>query len=391
MCDIQKFSTLLQNRKCQSELTGIKFEMKVLQILTELGPGGAERVALDLSERLLARSHSVSLISLKSPPENKSMADAFLAMGIVPEFLHMDGIRDFSRIFLLRRRIRKLAPDIIHTHLMHPNLVTRPAAAGLGIPLLNTVHISERRKHKGIFFWLDGLSFPLCSACNAVSFATARFHEQAIGLPAGTISVIYNGVDPIPRPDPADLAGYRGKWGLDGCVKIIGAVGRLDWQKGFDNLLRLLPELSAAIPSSERWGLVILGEGAQRGELEELASNAPENLIVRLPGFLPDASRMNWLFDVFVMPSRYEGYGLSLAEAMTTGVPVVVNPVDSLPEICRFYRNHILTDFESPERRSETAQRIVEFARHERIAPQVISTRREMADRYIKLYDKLLR
>ncbi len=365
--------------------------MKVLQILTELGPGGAERVALDLSERLLERSHSVSLISLKSPPENKSIEDSFLAKGIVPEFLHMDSLRDFSRIFSLRRLIGKMAPDIIHSHLMHPNLVTRLASAGLGIPLLNTVHISERRKNKGFFFWLDGLTFPLCSACNAVSFASARFHEQAIGLPVGTISVIYNGVDPIPRPDDGFLTDCRRKWGLDTCARIIGAVGRLDWQKGFDNLLRLLPEISEAIPPSERWGLVILGEGGQRRELEELAAKAPENLLVRLPGFLPNASQMAWLFDVFVMPSRYEGYGLSLAEAMTTGIPVVVNPVDSLPEICRFYRNHILADFESEERREETAARIVEFARRERIAPQIISTRREMGDRYIKLYEKLLR
>lgn len=365
--------------------------MKVLQILTELGPGGAERVALDLSERLLARSHAVSLISLKSPPENKSIEDSFLAMGIVPEFLHMDSLRDFSRIFTLRHLIRKIGPDIIHSHLMHPNLVSRLASAGLGIPLLNTVHISERRKNKGVFFWLDGVTFPLCTACNAVSFASARFHEQAVGLPAGTIDVIYNGVDPVPCPEKEVLAEYRRKWGLEECSKIIGSIGRLDWQKGFDNLLRLLPEISAKLPPSERWGLVILGEGGRRAELEELAAKAPENLLVRLPGFLPDASRMNWLFDVFVMPSRYEGYGLSLAEAMTTGVPVVVNPVDSLPEICRFYRNHILTDFESPERRSETAQRIVDFARRGRIEPQVISSRREMGDRYIKLYDKLLR
>ena len=126
----------------------------MLQILTELGPGGAERVALDLSERLLARSHTVSLISLKSPPENKSIEDAFLAMGIVPEFLHMDGLRDASRIFLLRRLIRKLAPDIIHSHLMHPNLLARIAAAGLSVPLVNTVHICERRKSARPFFLL---------------------------------------------------------------------------------------------------------------------------------------------------------------------------------------------------------------------------------------------
>ncbi len=365
--------------------------MKVLQILTELGPGGAERVVLDLSAQLLERSHSVSLISLKSPPENKSLEDAFLALGIVPEFLHLDGFRDLSRIFLLRRRIRAIAPDIIHTHLMHPNLLTRIAAAGLSIPLLNTIHISERRKGKGLFFRLDSLTFPLCSACNAVSFASARFHEQALGLPAGTIQVIYNGVDPLPRPADPVLAARRAEWGMETCSRIIGAVGRLDWQKGFDLLIRLLPEISAAIPPSERWGLVILGEGPQRAELESLAAAAPENLIVRLPGFRTDAPQMAWLFDVFVMPSRYEGYGLSLAEAMTTGVPVVVNPVDSLPEICRFNRNGMFADFSSPEKRKETAERIVEAAFRERIAPQVISTRREMANRYIRLYDHLLR
>lgn len=388
---MQQFSTLFVKSQVPIKINGNKVRMKVLQILTELGPGGAERVALDLSERLLARSHSVSLISLKSPPENKAIENAFLAAGIVPEYLRMDGARDFPRIFMLRRLIKKIAPDIIHSHLMHPNLVTRFASAGLHIPLLNTVHISERRRRKGIYFWLDGLTFPLCSACNAVSFASARFHEQAIGLNAGTIDVIYNGVDPVSRPDDAVLSGCRREWGLEGCTKIIGSIGRLNWQKGYDNLLRLLPELSAGIPRSERWGLVILGDGDRRAELEKLALAAPENIVVRLPGFLPDASRMIWMFDVFVMPSRYEGYGLVLAEAMTTGVPVVVNPVDSLPEICRFYRNDALTDFESPDRRKETASRIIDFACRKRIAPQVISTKEEMADRYIKLYEKLLR
>ena len=100
---------------------------------------------------------------------------------------------------------------------------------------------------------------------------------------------------------------------------------------------------------------------------------------------------MNWLFDIFVMPSRYEGYGLALAEAMSTGVPVVVNPVDSLPELCRFYPESAEADFESPSNRGRTAGLIVEFARHPRSAGAVICRRSEMAALYLNLYGKFLK
>ena len=106
---------------------------------------------------------------------------------------------------------------------------------------------------------------------------------------------------------------------------------------------------------------------------------------------MPDAVKADWLFDVFVMPSRYEGYGLALAEAMSTGVPVVVNPVDSLPELCRFYPDSAETDFESSANRGEAASLIVEFARHPRSGGTVIYRRSEMAESYLGLYEKFLK
>ena len=365
--------------------------MKILQILTELGPGGAERVVLDLTEQLLARGHEVSLIALKSPPANRTVLDRFLALGVEPLFLGMDRAFQLGRLFALRRAVRRIAPDICHSHLMHPNLCSRLAVAGLGIPLVNSVHISERRSGQGIFFALDRLTFPFCSACTAVSEASARFHERKLGLKTGTIRVVYNGVDPVPRPDPEMLAGLRREWGLENCARIIGSVGRFDWQKGYDFLLSMLPELSARIPAGETWGVVLVGDGPEREKLKRLAAAAPANLRVVLPGFMPDAARVNWLFDIFVMPSRYEGYGLALAEAMSTGVPVVVNPVDSLPELCRFYPESAEADLESPSNRGRTAGLIVEFARHPRSAGAVICRRSEMAALYLNLYGKFLK
>ena len=134
-----------------------------------------------------------------------------------------------------------------------------------------------------------------------------------------------------------------------------------------------------------------MGDGPEREKLTRLAAAAPANLRVVLPGFMPDAARVNWLFDVFVMPSRYEGYGLALAEAMSTGVPVVVNPVDSLPELCRFYPESAETDFESPENRGQAAEVIVKFAQHPRSGGTVICRRSEMAESYLGLYEKFLK
>ena len=365
--------------------------MKILQILTELGPGGAERVVLDLTEQLLARGHEVSLIALKSPPENRTVVDRFLALGVEPLFLGMDRAFQLGRLFALRRAIRRIAPDLCHSHLMHPNLCSRLALSGLGIPLVNSIHISERRSGQGIFFVLDRLTFPLCSACTAVSEASARFHEKKLGLKAGTIRVVYNGVDPVPRPEPEELEMLRRKWGVENCARIIGSVGRFDWQKGYDFLLSMLPELSARIPSGETWGIVLVGDGGEREKLKRLASAVPANLRVVLPGFMPEAAKAGWLFDVFVMPSRYEGYGLALAEAMSTGVPVVVNPVDSLPELCRFYPDSAETDFDSSANRGQAAEVIVKFAQHPRSGGTVICRRSEMAESYLGLYEKFLK
>ncbi len=364
--------------------------MKILQILTELGPGGAERVVLDLSEELMLRGHQVFLSVLKSPPENRAIADQFSALGIEPEYLHIDRAAEMYRLYLLRKSIRKISPDICHSNLMHPNLCSRIAAAGLGIPLLNTIHISERRPGQGGLFALDRLTFSLCSACNAVSVASARFHEEKLGLEKGTIKTVYNGVDSVTMPCNGLLSRMKKEWGLENCSKIIGSVGRLNMQKGYDLFFSLFPELSARVPSGETWGVVIIGDGPEMENLKQMAENAPANIKIVLPGFMSEAKQMIYMFDLFVMPSRYEGYGLVLAEAMTTGVPVVVNPVDSLPELCRFYKNSLMADFESPSNRAETAGIIADALELPKGEGIVISGKKEMAEHYIKLYENLL-
>lgn len=364
--------------------------MKILQVMTELGFGGAERVVLDLSRSLIAQGHTVSLIVMKDLPE-QNMWEDFKQIGIYPDILKFNSLRDWKKIKKLRKLIREYQPDIIHSHLMHPNLITRIANYKMGIPLVNTIHISERRHGQNRFFWMDSLTHPLCSCYTAVSDASARFHEKAIHLKEGTIRTIRNGVNPAAVRTPEELDAARDRWQVRMCTKLIGAVGRLNHQKGFDRLLRILPALEQHVPQGETWGLVILGEGDERAALEEqLSSCSHRNLVVRLPGFEKDAASYAQAFDTFVMPSRYEGYGLVLAEAISLGLPCVYAPIDSLPELAEGIPNAFPARFDKPSEDEKTAEIIAKALSLPKSEKRTLCSIETMTDQYLALYQELI-
>ena len=201
--------------------------MKILTVITELGPGGAERIVYDLSRELICRAHSVTVVSLQEKPQISVIPDLLAALNI--KVIYLSGTKkDITLPWKLRRVIRQENPDLIHAHLIHANLLSRLAAAGTGIPLVDTVHIAERRPGKQIFFILDRLTSFLADAHIAVSHAAAEYHEKCCHLPRGTFQVIYNASDAVTPASPAAVQKMFCQYGLDSYDKIIGSVGRLN-------------------------------------------------------------------------------------------------------------------------------------------------------------------
>ena len=157
--------------------------MKLLMILTELAPGGAEKVVLELTRQLRRRAHDVTVVSLmpEPPEERRAIPEGLSACGAKVIYLNVVKKAPW-RLLSLFRVIREEKPDVIHSHLIHPNLLSRFVNLWTRKPLVNTVHIAERRPGKGLFFRLDGLTFSWCGACTAVSKAAARFHEVPTAL-----------------------------------------------------------------------------------------------------------------------------------------------------------------------------------------------------------------
>ena len=221
------------------------------------------------------------------------------------------AIRDHVRAF------RRLRPDIIQLNINVCGAspwATAAALATRGVRVIAVEHLphailSRRRRvvTRLTSRWLD--------AHVAVGEGAADEIARFIGIPRSTLRVIRNGVaetaiagSPHARTRP-----------------VVGSIGRLDWQKAYDVLVRALPDLPGVTA-------VIVGEGEERHRLTELALQLGVSDRLELAGWSDDARSRLAAFDVFVLPSRFEGLPLVVVEAMLARLPVVAADVGSVAE-----------------------------------------------------------
>lgn len=365
----------------------------IVQVITELEPAGAERVLANLSIELKNRGYGVTVISLQSEPAVKTITDELFSNGVEVCYLHTTKKSPW-RIFGIKKLLKEIrndhvsSPIIVHSHLMHANLVCRFAKLmGLRFNLINTIHIAERRQNQKLMFFLDRLTLKFCDIYTSVSKAAGNWHAKKLGIKNDLIAPVYNGIKLPPVLTDNKKSRLISQWGFQNCKKVIGSVGRLDQQKGYDVFLNLFSELSKSIPSGETWGFVILGEGPERSNLEALAKKGPANIKILFPGYRKDAAECIGAFDLFVMPSRYEGFGLTLVEAFTCGVPVLASTADSLEELVKICKNGKCIDFTN---KIQAIKDIIEYIHHPFNKSDTSDfTLEKMTDNYIKLYSSL--
>jgi glycosyltransferase involved in cell wall biosynthesis len=317
--------------------------MRILHLITTLGPGGAEQIVYDLATRLDHDRFEVGVCSILDPVGRRGVfAERLHAAGVPVDTLGLTSRHQWLRTRRLRRLLRERKPDVLHCHLFHANLLGRWYGRRAGVPvILSTVHIAERRTRPWRFR-LERATDPCGTLTVCVSNAVRDFQAAKTGLPHERFVVIPNGIDTsrfaaVPGPDrPAGAGrsavgtGIRSELGIAPDASVIGGVGRLDPQKGYRHLVAAFGRILDHLPGAH---LVIAGDGPQRPLLESLAAELPRTDCVHLLGRRDDVPDLLAALDVFAMPSVYEGFGLTLAEAMAAGVPVVASNVDSLPEV----------------------------------------------------------
>ncbi|HGM5308662.1 TPA: glycosyltransferase [Serratia marcescens] len=283
--------------------------MRIDYVITGLEIGGAEYQVVTLLEQLAKRGHQVRLISL-TPPSSAIFVDRLSAAGIPLHGLGMRSGKDLPlALFRLRRELRRSRPDVVHSHMVHANLLARLVRLFTpSIKLVCTAH----NTHEGgkVRDWAYRLTNPLCQLNTTISeAATRRFISEHVFKVRNT-RTIPNGIDTV-KFSP----GKEHRPALERPFRWL-AVGRLVEQKDYPTLIAAFSKLSNS-------QLLIAGQGPLFETLQRQVVHAGLEKRIEFLGIRNDIDQLYRHVDGFVLSSEWEGYGLVVAEAMASELPVV--------------------------------------------------------------------
>jgi glycosyltransferase involved in cell wall biosynthesis len=306
--------------------------------------GGAEELLLGIATHLPADRYEVRVLCLT---EEGMIARELQALGIRVDVLPGEPGPRHPRAFgRLVRYLRQWKPQIVHTFLLNAVLYGRLAAILAGVPAIfaaeQNVYREKARKHALLERALARRTSRIIACCQTVG----DFYQQQVGVAPEKMAVILNAVrydQFLPLPGTATS---RAALGLDPDALTVGVIGRLTRQKGHDILLRAVESLSSRHPDLQ---VVIAGQGEARSSLEALAGELGISRNVHFVGVRRDREHFYGALDVFVLPSRWEGLSLALAEAVGAGVPTVATDVGGNHEVFRSGCAGLLVPSEDPE------------------------------------------
>src|SRR5262245_45170245 len=221
--------------------------------------------------------------------------------------------------------LRSIAPNVVHSHSGVWFRASR-AARLAGVPVVIHTEHGRRVPDRVTDRLIDNLASRSTHLVIAVSEALADvLRRRVVHDPTG-LRVVTNGVDVDrlrPAPDPSAL---RRDLGIPAGTPVIGSVGRLEPVKNYRLALKALARIEK-LDSGPPPSLVLVGDGSERGVLEELARNLGVADRVRFLGWRDEVERLYGAFDLFTLTSRSEGTSISLLEAMSMGLCPVVTDV----------------------------------------------------------------
>lgn len=316
-------------------------KLKVLHIYKFLYDGGTERYIHTLISRMNPERFEFQICCLM---ERGSEAEKFENDGFPVHQLHFKpGLSpavlpgNLIQVFLLARLIRKLGIDIVHTHDNQPAAYARLAAWLARVPIVYvTLHNDydwiTPMQHR-VNRLLAGLTTRFFTVSKTVrDLSISRDH-----IAQDKYHVIYNGVH-FPEPvDQAKIKHFREIWKLEPDAWVIGNVASLSRRKGQDVLVEAFGKIATEFPHAY---LFIVGSARNdepdvEQELIGIASRYGIRDRVILTGSRNDVLDLLGLFDICAMPSRVEGFGLALVEAICAGVPALVSDIPTFMEICQ--------------------------------------------------------
>jgi len=290
--------------------------IRILHVVISLDVGGMERVLTRVARELVPRGFDVWVCGIE---RRGKLADTFVAPDHVVSLEKPAG-RSFRAIWRLHQLIRRIRPDVVHTHNLGP-LIYGVAATGFGRfrPILHGQHCQ---------LFCPDLPPPRLAIRRFLYRACWRVHTVSreslselirLGFPRERLVPVVNGVDTTAFA-PGDRLAARRQLGVPEQGRYAAIVARFEQRKRHGLLIEGVAKLVA---QGKDLRLLIAGDGPTRSDLEGLAQSGGVGERVHFLGFRDDVATVCQAADVVVLPSTGEGLSNAILEAMACGTPAL--------------------------------------------------------------------
>lgn len=330
--------------------------VRVLYVIDSLVPGGAESSLAALAGLYPARGIELEVAYLHERP---GLHETLAAAGARLTSLSGPG----GRIGWARRAaalVRDRRPDLVHTTLFEADIAGRLAGASARVPVVSSLvtvgYGRSERKEPGIRAWkllgaqlADIASARLVRRFHAVSGHVADVMARRLLVRRSRIAVVPRGRDPqaLGRRTAERTASARGLLGACSGDRLLLAVARHEYPKGLDVLLRALPLVRAQVAGVR---LIVAGrEGNHTAALQALTGELGIGDGVTFLGARSDVAELLCAADLFVLPTRREGFPGAVLEAMALEVPIVATTIPAVSEAVVNGEHALLVPPDNPE------------------------------------------
>lgn len=315
--------------------------LRILHVQHSLDPGGMENGVVNVARALRPRGFEFHVACLS---KSGDFADRLPDPRLVHALGKPEGF-SLPTVLRLRRLIRRLDPDVIHSHNLGALIYTACATFfGRTRPVLHGEHgqpddgpaAAKRNRQRMLFF-------KAARKIHTVSHGLFA-HFLDAGFPASKMIALVNGVDTT-RFHAGDRARAREQLSLPADAPVLAIVGRLTVSKQHLLLFEALEEVVDSFPGTI---LLVVGDGGKDGAaIHQAARSSKVASQIRMEGFQPDPVPYYHAADLLVAPSRVEGLSNVVLEAMACGLPALLHDACGNRELIDHGRDGVVADLGS--------------------------------------------
>jgi len=373
----------------------------ILYVIDNIEFGGGERVFSQIIRGLNKERFGVFVASNPGGIFEKKLRE----VGVKIDPVQMTSRYNLGIISRLKKIIKTKDVRIVHSQGGRADFFARTAARISRVPILisSIAMLVEGYDvgtlRKGLYVLMDRKTERWVDRFIILSEASRRTLIERHKIPPEKIVKIHNGIEieeyhPDIKEEKNKKAELSRELGLKSDVAVIGAIGRLVWQKGFEYLVQAIPQVIQAFPEAK---FLIVGEGPLRRSLEELSERLKIEDNTIFTGFRSDIKDILATIELLAMPSLLEGLPLVLLEGMAMAKPIVATEIDGITEVLENGETGILVPAKKPH---ELAEAIIEILKNKtkadllgrnarKIVEEKFSVKR-MVEQTELVYEKLL-